>query len=65
MTNYPVHINFPGRLIFVGFGSIGPGVLPLIMRHIGITTDRITVLAADDAGAPVAAEHGIRFIKQT
>jgi len=65
MTNYPVHINFPGRLIFVGFGSIGQGVLPLIMRHIGITTDRITVLAADDAGAPVAAEHGIRFIKQT
>jgi homospermidine synthase len=65
MTNYPVHINFPGRLIFVGFGSIGQGVLPLIMRHIGITTDRITVLAADDAGAPVAAEYGIRFIKQT
>ncbi len=65
MTNYPVHINFPGRLIFVGFGSIGQGVLPLIMRHIGITTDRITVLAADDAGAQVAAEHGIRFIKQT
>jgi len=65
MTKYPVHINFPGRLIFVGFGSIGQGVLPLIMRHIGITTDRITVLAADDAGAQVAAEHGIRFIKQT
>jgi homospermidine synthase len=65
MTNYPVHINFPGRLIFVGFGSIGQGVLPLIMRHIGITTDRMTILAADDAGAPVAAEYGIRFIKQT
>jgi homospermidine synthase len=64
MTNYPVHINFPGRLIFVGFGSIGQGVLPLIMRHIGITTDRITILAADDAGAAVAAEYGIRFIKQ-
>jgi homospermidine synthase len=65
MSNYPVHINFPGRLIFVGFGSIGQGVLPLIMRHIGITTDRITILAADDAGAKVAEEFGIRFIKQT
>ena len=64
MTKYPVHNNFPGRLIFVGFGSIGQGVLPLIMRHIGITTDRITILAADDAGAAVAAEYGIRFIKQ-
>src|SRR5262245_3461702 len=64
MTNYPVHINFPGRLIFVGFGSIGQGVLPLILRHIGITPDHITILAADDAGAPEAAEYGIRFIKQ-
>ena len=29
MTSYPVHVVFPGRLIFVGFGSIGQGVLPL------------------------------------
>ena len=36
MSNYPVHVNFPGRLVFVGFGSIGQGVLPLILRHIGI-----------------------------
>jgi homospermidine synthase len=54
MTNYPIHINFPGRLIFIGFGSIGQGVLPLILRHIGITTDRITVLVDED-GAAVAA----------
>src|SRR5262245_56761005 len=65
MTNYPVHIKFPGRLIFVGFGSIGQGVLPLILRHIGIATDRITVLAADEEGAAVAAEYGCRFIKHT
>ena len=31
MSNYPVHVNFPGRLVFVGFGSIGQGVLPLIL----------------------------------
>ena len=49
MTNYPVHVNFPGRLVIVGFGSIGQGVLPLILRHVGITTDRITIVTADDA----------------
>jgi hypothetical protein len=65
MTSYPIHINFPGRLIFIGFGSIGQGVLPLILRHIGITTDRITVLAADEDGAAVAAEYGCRFVKHT
>jgi homospermidine synthase len=63
MTSYPVHVAFPGRLIFVGFGSIGQGVLPLILRHVGIQADQITVVAADDAGAGVAAEYGVKFVK--
>jgi homospermidine synthase len=65
MTSYPVHVAFPGRLIFVGFGSIGQGVLPLILRHVGIQPDQITVVAADDAGAGVAAEYGVKFIRHT
>ena len=43
---YPVHAAFPGRILMVGFGSIGQGVLPLILRHIGITPDRITIVTA-------------------
>ena len=50
MSNYTqVHVEFPGRIMFVGFGSIGQGVLPLILRHIGITPERITIVTADDA----------------
>ena len=30
------HVAFPGRLVIVGFGSIGQGVLPLLLRHIGL-----------------------------
>ena len=26
----PIYIEFPGRIVLVGFGSIGQGVLPLI-----------------------------------
>ncbi len=63
MSNYPVHVAFPGRLVFVGFGSIGQGVLPLVLRHIGIKTDQITIVTADDSGAKVAAEYGVRFVK--
>lgn len=59
-----LHVNFPGRLLIVGFGSIGQGVLPLILRHIGITADRITVITADDTGSAEAAEYGIKFLKQ-
>ena len=63
MSNYPVHVNFPGRLVFVGFGSIGQGVLPLVLRHIGIKADQITIVTADDAGEKVAAEYGVRYIR--
>jgi homospermidine synthase len=61
-SSYPVHVAFPGRLIMVGFGSIGQGVLPLILRHVGIKPDQITIVTADDAGATEAQEYGIRFV---
>ncbi|MFL6549404.1 MAG: saccharopine dehydrogenase NADP-binding domain-containing protein, partial [Povalibacter sp.] len=64
MSEYPIHVVFPGRLVFVGFGSIGQGVLPLILRHVGISPERITIVTADDAGRAEASEYGIKFIKQ-
>lgn len=64
MSQYPVHVQFPGRLVIVGLGSIGQGVLPLILRHVGITADRITVVTADERGEKVAAEYGVRFLRQ-
>ncbi len=45
----------------VGYGSIGQGVTPLILRHIGITPDRITIITADEAGLAEAKEYGIKF----
>ena len=42
--------EFPGRILLVGFGSIGQGVLPLILRHIGIAPERITIVTAEDRG---------------
>jgi len=64
MAQYPVHVVFPGKLVMVGCGSIGQGVMPLILRHVGITADRITVVTADQRGEKVAAEYGVRFVKQ-
>jgi len=63
MTSYPVHVVFPGRLVFVGFGSIGQGVLPLILRHVGIQPDQITIVTADEDGEKIAQEYGVRFVK--
>src|SRR5690242_17693744 len=57
------HVAFPGRLVIVGFGSIGQGVLPLLLRHLEIAADRITIITAEPRGHDVAAEYGIRFIE--
>ncbi len=57
------HISFSGRMVIVGFGSIGQGVLPLILRHIGIEPAAITIVTAEERGHQEADEYGIRFIR--
>ncbi len=57
------HTAFPGRLVIVGFGSIGQGVLPLLLRHIEIRPDQITIITAEPRGNQVAAEYGVRFVE--
>src|SRR5580658_4832714 len=64
MSQQQVLVDFPGRVVIVGFGSIGQGVLPLILRHIGVTAERITIVTAEDVGAEEAARYGVKFIKQ-
>ena len=57
------HVGFKGRLVMVGFGSIGQGVLPLIDRHIDMPRERITIVTAEPRGREIAAEYGIRFVE--
>ena len=63
MSRHEVHVKFPGKIVMVGFGSIGQGILPLILRHIGTSSDRITIVTAEDAGNTEAAEFGVKFLK--
>ena len=55
------HVAFGGRLVMLGFGSIGQGVLPLILRHIDIPRDRIAIVSGDTRGQEIAAENGVSF----
>ncbi len=59
----PIHVSLNGRLVIVGFGSIGQGVLPLILRHIGIAPERITIVTAEPRGHEVAAAYGVKFVE--
>ena len=64
MSNSTVHVDFPGRILFIGFGSIGQGVLPLILRHIGIAPERVTIVTAEERGHDEATQYGVKFIKE-
>lgn len=55
------HATFAGRLVIVGFGSIGQGSLPLILRHFDIDPARISVITADDRGRDVAEKYAVSF----
>src|SRR6266566_4803229 len=57
------HIAFTGRMVIVGFGSIGQGVLPLVLRHIAIRPDQIAIISAEPRGREVAAEYGVAFVE--
>jgi homospermidine synthase len=59
-----IHAHFSGRLVMLGFGSIGQGVLPLILRHIDMPRERITIVTAEPRGQEIAAEYGVRFVLQ-
>ena len=55
------HVTFGGRLVFVGFGSVGQGSLPLLLRHIDMPHDRICIVTGDERGRAEAAHYGIKF----
>jgi homospermidine synthase len=63
MTPEIKHARIPGRLLMIGFGSIGQAMLPLLLRHFEIKPQQITILAANDDAAASGHAYGANFIK--
>jgi homospermidine synthase len=41
---------FRRRLVMLGFGGSGQGVLPLILRHIDIPLENISIVSSEERG---------------
>ena len=41
-------VDFEGRLLVLGLGSIGMGTLPLLLKHIGMSASQVIVFTGDD-----------------
>jgi homospermidine synthase len=48
------------KILFVGFGSVGQAVAPLLVAHWNLTPDQVRAVAADNEGAAAAAALGIK-----
>src|ERR1700761_66467 len=55
------HARIDGPLVMIGFGSIGKGTLPLILRHIEVARERMVIIDPDDSARSIAEFAGIRF----
>lgn len=54
--------SFAGRIVLVGFGSVGHGVLPLLAPVLGVRPGNITIVSPDAQPTGPAAEFGARVI---
>jgi homospermidine synthase len=61
MSRYEEFVEFKGRFIFVGFGSVGQGFLPLLRRHFNISPARIQIITGDEEGRGQAENEQIPF----
>jgi homospermidine synthase len=58
-----LHARIDGPLVMVGFGSIGKGTLPLILRHLDVDRSQMVIIDPDDSARGIAEFAGIRFEK--
>ena len=64
MADQRNRVGFAGRMVIVGFGSIGQGVLPLLLRHMELEPSRITIVTGDERGREEAEQYGIAFFDE-
>jgi homospermidine synthase len=62
MVHWRKEHRFDGRLVMVGFGTIGQGVLPLLLRHIDMPASRILVITPGLTELPQAEAQGVRYL---
>jgi homospermidine synthase len=60
---HPAVIDYDGPIVIVGFGSIGKGSLPLLLRHIPADRERMVVIDPDDSSRRLCELEGVRFEK--
>jgi homospermidine synthase len=58
------HADFSGKVVMLGFGSIGQATLPLILRHIDLKPSQVTIISRSPDKTGIAKKLGVGFVAQ-
>ena len=61
MKDFKTYANWSGPIVMIGFGSIGRGSLPLILRHIKCDRSLITIVDPSTEWKHIADSENIEF----
>jgi len=56
------HATFAGRVVMLGFGSVGQGILPVLPRELGVKPGRVKIVKASEDDSGIAAHFGVEVI---
>jgi homospermidine synthase len=62
-SDLPDRIPFAGKLVMVGFGSIGQAVLPLLLRHLTLEPEQVHVVKPVPHESVLASRHGVQVTR--
>jgi len=66
-SKYEKYAQFDGKILILGYGSVGQAILPIILRHIVIDPKNITVLEKDNHRSIFLKRHvgsGVNYVRQ-
>jgi homospermidine synthase len=64
MPSSTKHAAFTGKLVMLGFGSIGQAMLPLLLRHIDLKPSQIAIVSRSENKLGIAAKMGVEHVAQ-
>ena len=47
-NKYEKYAKFDGKILIIGYGSVGQAILPVVLRHLVVDPKNITVLERDN-----------------
>ena len=66
-NKYEKYAKFDGKILIIGYGSVGQAILPVVLRHLVVDPKNITVLERDNHRQLFIKRHGgsgVNYVRQ-